>query len=99
MPKQEKNRNKTTFTIEMTEDKIAAIDYSLRRTGRTLESEVQKFCESLYCKKVPAALRNFLDSMHAPKPEKHQSLLDDSEISEPPTEEISEDFGQENSNY
>lgn len=53
---------KTSLKIDYEEEKLKAIDVSLREKGRELNSEVINFLDGLYKKNVPALLKKFVEN-------------------------------------
>ena len=53
---------KTSLKIDYEEEKLKAIDVSLRENGRELNSEVINFLDGLYKKNVPALLKKFVEN-------------------------------------
>lgn len=102
MAKQEKNkdRDSVTVTIKMSEEKLDAIQYTLRKQKNptTLDEEIQEFCEKLY-QKVPAALRDYIDSRSNPVRDESKPKLEDDGAVVLSADALSEQSGQNNSNY
>ena len=53
---------KTSLKIDYEEEKLKAIDVSLKEKGRELNSEVINFLDGLYKKNVPALLKKFVEN-------------------------------------
>ena len=53
---------KTSLRIDYEEEKLKAIDVSLKEKGRELNSEVINFLDGLYKKNVPALLKKFVEN-------------------------------------
>lgn len=53
---------KTSLKIDYEEEKLKAIDVSLREKGRELNIEVINFLDGLYKKNVPALLKKFVEN-------------------------------------
>lgn len=53
---------KASLKIDYEEEKLKAIDVSLREKGRELNSEVINFLDGLYKKNVPALLKKFVEN-------------------------------------
>ena len=53
---------KTSLKIDYEEEKLKAIDVSLREKGRELNGEVINFLDGLYKKNVPALLKKFVEN-------------------------------------
>lgn len=52
----------TTVHIMFDKEKVAALQMFLPRKNTTLEAELQKKMDDLYQKKVPEAVRSFIDN-------------------------------------
>ena len=53
---------KTSLRIDYEEEKLKAIDVSLKEKGRELNSEVINILDGLYKKNVPALLKRFVEN-------------------------------------
>ena len=52
---------KTTITIGVDEEKLAALKIYLEQKGQTVEGELEKALEAMYGKTVPNGVREYLD--------------------------------------
>ena len=52
---------KNTITIELDQSKTAALKMYLEQKESSLEAEISKFVEQLYCKIVPQNVRDFIE--------------------------------------
>lgn len=58
----DKKQNICTFTVAFPEEKKEALLYFLEQNGGSLEEEIISCFDALYHKKVPLAVRKYLDS-------------------------------------
>ena len=49
-------------TIDVSEEKLTALEMYLAQKNTTLDAELTKFTEQLYLKVVPQNVRDFIDS-------------------------------------
>ena len=52
---------KNTVTISLNEKKIVALKMYLAQKNSSLDDEITKFTEQLYCKVVPQNVRDFIE--------------------------------------
>lgn len=58
----EKRKDISTFTVAFPEEKKDVLMYFLEQNGGSLENEIVSRFEELYRKKVPLAVRKYIDS-------------------------------------
>ncbi len=75
MTKNERGKKNSTFTVAFPEEKKDALIYFLEQNGGSLEDEIISCFDALYQKRVPLAVRKYLDSKleAAQNPEGFQS--------------------------
>ena len=59
---------KATITVAFDEDKLGALEFSLKKEGATVQKRLEETLEQLYEQTVPAPVREYLDSRAAPPP-------------------------------
>ena len=57
---------KATITLSFDEDKLSALEFSLKKEGTTTQVRLEETLARLYEQTVPAPVREFLDSRAAP---------------------------------
>lgn len=62
----EKRKDISTFTVAFPEEKKDALVCFLEQNGGSLENEIISYFEKLYRKKVPLAVRQYIDSKQQP---------------------------------
>ena len=60
--------SKTEITLSFDEEKLAALEFSLKKEHVTVQKKLEQTLEQLYEQAVPAPLREYLDSRAAPAP-------------------------------
>lgn len=55
-------------TIDVSEEKLTALEMYLAQKNTTLDAELTKFTEQLYLKTVPQNVRDFIEMTSARKP-------------------------------
>ena len=71
---------KNTVNISLENEKILALKMYLAQKNSSLDDEITKFAEQLYCKVVPQNVRDFIE-MSA----KRQNVAKPKSVSEKPT--------------
>ena len=59
---------KANITVAFDEDKLDALEFSLKKEGSTVQSTLEQTLAQLYEQTVPQPLREYLDSRSAPAP-------------------------------
>ena len=59
---------KASITIAFDEDKLGALEFSLRKEGSSVQARLEQTLGQLYERTVPAPVREYLDSRAAPAP-------------------------------
>lgn len=59
---------KAAITLAFDEDKLSALEFSLKKEGASVQGRLEETLGQLYERTVPAPLREFLDSRAAPPP-------------------------------
>ncbi len=59
---------KATIAAMFDEEKLAALEFSLKKEGATVQKRLEETLEQLYEQTVPAPVREYLDSRAAPPP-------------------------------
>ena len=59
---------KTNITVAFDEDKLDALEFSLKKEGSTVQTWLETSLTQLYEQTVPQPLREYLDSRAAPPP-------------------------------
>ena len=59
---------KTTVTLAFDEDKLSALEFSLKKEGSSVQARLEETLGQLYERTVPDAVREYLDSRAAPAP-------------------------------
>lgn len=59
---------KATITVAFNEDKLGALEFSLKKEGATVQKRLEETLAQLYEQTVPAPVREYLDSRAAPPP-------------------------------
>ena len=57
---------KATITVSFDEDKLSALEFSLKKEGSSTQARLEETLAQLYEQTVPAPVREFLDSRAAP---------------------------------
>lgn len=57
---------KATVTLTFDEDKLGALEFSLKKAGSSVQAKLEQTLGQLYEQTVPAPLREYLDSRAAP---------------------------------
>lgn len=57
---------KTTVTLAFDEDKLSALEFSLKKEGSSVQARLEQTLGQLYERTVPAPVREYLDSRVAP---------------------------------
>ena len=60
--------NKTEITLSFDDEKLAALEFSLKKEHVTVQKKLEQTLAQLYEQTVPAPLREYLDSRAAPAP-------------------------------
>lgn len=60
--------NKTNITLAFEEEKLAALEFSLKKEHVTVQKKLEQTLAQLYEQTVPAPLREYLDSRAGPPP-------------------------------
>ena len=72
---------KNTVTISFNEKKIVALKMYLAQKNSSLDDEITKFTEQLYCKVVPQNVRDFIEmtskQQNEAKPKRTSAKLTD----------------------
>ena len=58
---------KTSITVSFDEEKLSALKLYLEQKGQKVETELEKFLETLYNKTVPTGVREYLSLRSAEK--------------------------------
>ena len=70
-------------TIDVSEEKVAALEMYLAQKGSTLDAELTKHAEHLYAKIVPQNVRDYIEmtaSRRTPRKPKHSPGGDNDEV-------------------
>ena len=59
---------KATITVSFDEDKLSALEFSLKKEGSSTQARLEETLAQLYEQTVPAPVREYLDSRAAPAP-------------------------------
>ena len=59
---------KANITVAFDEEKLDALEFSLKKEGSTVQSTLEQTLAQLYEQTVPQPLREYLDSRSAPAP-------------------------------
>ena len=59
---------KATITVSFDEDKLSALEFSLKKEGSSTQARLEETLAQLYEQTVPAPVREYLDSRAAPPP-------------------------------
>ena len=59
---------KANITVAFDEEKLDALEFSLKKGGSTVQSTLEQTLAQLYEQAVPQPLREYLDSHSAPAP-------------------------------
>ena len=59
---------KANITIAFDEEKLDALEFSLKKEGSTVQATLEQTLAQLYEQTVPQPLREYLDSRSAPAP-------------------------------
>ena len=59
---------KATIAAMFDEEKLAALEFSLKKEGATVQKRLEETLAQLYEQTVPAPVREYLDSRAAPPP-------------------------------
>ena len=59
---------KTTVTLAFDEDKLSALEFSLKKEGSSVQARLEERLGQLYERTVPDAVREYLDSRAVPAP-------------------------------
>lgn len=59
---------KATIAAMFDEEKLAALEFSLKKEGATVQKRLEETLAQLYEQTVPAPVREYLDSRSAPPP-------------------------------
>ena len=54
---------KKTISVQISEDKLSAIEMYLEQKNTTLAAEMDKYVEQLYGKVVPQVVRDYIEKM------------------------------------
>ena len=57
---------KATITLSFDEDKLSALEFSLKKEGSSTQARLEETLAQLYEQTVPQPVREFLDSRAAP---------------------------------
>ena len=57
---------KAAITLAFDEDKLSALEYSLKKEGSSVQARLEQTLGQLYERTVPAPVREYLDSRVAP---------------------------------
>lgn len=57
---------KATITVSFDEDKLSALEFSLKKEGASTQTRLEETLGQLYEQTVPQPVREFLDSRAAP---------------------------------
>ena len=79
---------KANITVAFDEDKLDALEFSLKKEGASVQATLEQTLAQLYEQTVPQPLREYLDSRSAPAPRPKRP-------SRPATKERSVPSGQE----
>ena len=60
---------KATVTVTFDDEKLGALEFSLRKEHSSVQEHLEDALNALYEKTVPEPLREYLDSKAAPKPQ------------------------------
>ena len=59
---------KATITVAFDEEKLHALEFSLKKAGSSVQARLEQTLGQLYEQTVPAPVREYLDSRAAPAP-------------------------------
>ena len=59
---------KASITIAFDEEKLGALEFSLKKAGSSVQARLEQTLGQLYEQTVPAPVREYLDSRAAPAP-------------------------------
>ena len=59
---------KSTITVTFDEEKLGALEFSLKKAGSSVQARLEQTLEQFYEQTVPAPVREYLDSRAAPAP-------------------------------
>ena len=59
---------KATITVTFDQDKLGALEFSLKKAGSSVQARLEQTLGQLYEQTVPAPVREYLDSRAAPAP-------------------------------
>ena len=59
---------KANITVAFDEDKLGALEFSLKKEGSSVQARLEQTLGQLYERTVPAPVREYLDSRAAPVP-------------------------------
>ena len=59
---------KANITVSFDEDKLDALEFSLKKEGASVQATLEQTLAQLYEQTVPQPLREYLDSRSAPAP-------------------------------
>lgn len=59
---------KATITVTFDEEKLGALEFSLKKEGSSVQARLEQTLGQLYERAVPAPVREYLDSRAAPAP-------------------------------
>lgn len=68
-------------TIDMSEEKLSALEMYLAQKNTTLDEELTKYTEQLYTKTVPQNVRDYIGMTTAKRPLKKPKSVSDKESS------------------
>ena len=66
---------KTNITLTFDDDKLDALEFSLRKEHSSVQSRMDDALKQLYEQAVPEAVREYLDSKAGPAPARPKPLL------------------------
>ncbi len=66
--------------IDVSEEKISALEMYLTQKNTTLDDELTKYTEQLYTKTVPQNVRDYIEMMGGKKPVKKPKSVPDKEF-------------------
>ena len=59
---------KATITVAFDQDKLGALEFSLKKAGSSVQARLEQTLGQLYEQTVPTPVREYLDSRAAPAP-------------------------------
>ena len=80
---------KANITVAFDEDKLGALEFSLKKEGSSVQARLEQTLGQLYERTVPAPVREYLDSRatHVPRPKRPRPVPKERPVSSGPEKE------------